>query len=206
MGSLSGWLYRMCEWITRLVYVNLLWIGFSLIGLLLFGIGPATSSMFTVIRKWVRGQEDINVFSTFRKTYKKDFWKANLLSFLLIVGGCLLYIDFLFIGQLEGAVMSLLSGLLLLLTMLYIVIVLYVFPVFVHFELKPWQSIKYAIHLGVSSPLSMLIIVASLLLMYYVTVYIPAIIPFFSGSIVSFIIMYRADISLRKLETKYIPT
>ncbi|WP_158633952.1 YesL family protein [Radiobacillus deserti] len=205
IGSGTGWLYRICEWVTRLVYVNLLWLGFSLLGLLLFGIGPATSSMFTVIRKWLNHDEDIRVFRTFLEAFKKDYWKANLLFILLFIGGCLLYLDFLFIGQFSGTISSMLSGILLLLTAIYLVLLFTIFPVFVHFELTVIQSIKYAIHLGVSSPLSMVIIGASIWLMYEVMVYIPATIPFFSGSIVSFIAMYRVNIALKKLELTYNP-
>ncbi|WHY85675.1 DUF624 domain-containing protein [Neobacillus novalis] len=204
MGSLSSWLYRMCEWITRLVYVNLLWIGFSLLGLLLFGVGPATSSMFMIIRKWVIGQEDVKVFSSFWRAYKKDFWKANLLTLFLVAAGFLLYLDYKFIGNLEGWYTTILSGLLLLLTLLYIVTLVYIFPVFVLFQLRPLQYIKYAIHFGVSSPLSMLLIISSALFMYYLTVNIPATFPFLSGSVISIVIMKRAQKTFSKLEDKYV--
>ncbi|MBM7572964.1 YesL family protein [Aquibacillus albus] len=204
MGNLMGWLYKMCDWVTSLVYVNLLWIGFSLLGLLLFGIGPATSAMFTVIRKWLMGEEDVKVFLTFWQTYKKDFLKTNFLILILLAVGGLLYLDFLFIGNFEGMLVSILSGLLILLTILYFLTLVFVFPVFVQFELKPLQYIKYAVHLGIYSPLSILIILASILFMYYLTLFIPAIFPFFSGSIISLIIMYQAEQSIEKIKNKYI--
>ncbi|WP_407268563.1 YesL family protein [Radiobacillus sp. PE A8.2] len=202
--GINSWFYRICEWITRLVYVNLLWIGFSLLGLLLFGIGPATSSMFTVVRKWVMGEEDIKVFSTFWHAYKKDFWQANILVWLLLIGGFLLYIDYLFIGNLDGWLTNILSGILLFLTLLYIVTLVFIFPVFVSFQLQPVQYLKYALHFGVSSPLSLLLIIVSGLAMYYLIMFVPAVFPFLSGSVISLVIMKQADQTYKKIENKLI--
>ncbi|MCT2537069.1 YesL family protein [Aquibacillus koreensis] len=202
-SNLFSYLYSMCEGFTRLVYVNLLWILFSVIGLLLFGIGPATSAMFTVIRKWVVGQEDINVFQTFWQAYKQDFWKANAIMWILVLGAYLLYIDFLFIGNFGGLVTTLLSGLLLFFTLLYLLILVYIYPIFVSFKLKPLQYVKYAIHFGLSSPMSMLTIIGTALFMYYLIIFIPAVFPFFSGSVISFVIMKQAKQIIKKIENKH---
>ncbi|WP_084028990.1 YesL family protein [Bacillus sp. J33] len=61
----------------RLVYLNLLWIAFSLLGIVLFGFFPATAAMFSVVRKWIMGETDVRVFKEFWQTYRKEFWKAN---------------------------------------------------------------------------------------------------------------------------------
>ncbi|BDG36084.1 DUF624 domain-containing protein [Saccharococcus caldoxylosilyticus] len=52
-GLLDGKLYRVCEWITRLACINILWMLFTLAGLIVFGIAPATVALFTIVRKWL---------------------------------------------------------------------------------------------------------------------------------------------------------
>ncbi len=50
------------EWITKIAYLNLLWLGFTLLGLIIFGIFPATAATFTVARKWVTGYPDVAIY------------------------------------------------------------------------------------------------------------------------------------------------
>ncbi len=63
-GFIDGY-YRFAVWVTKFAYLNLLWIAFSLLGLGLFGLFPATAAMFAVVRKWINGEKDIPVFHVF---------------------------------------------------------------------------------------------------------------------------------------------
>lgn len=78
--ALSNGFYRFCEWVMRLAYLNLLWIGFSLAGAVVFGLAPATAAMFAVTRQWVMGNTDIPVFQTFFQTFKKEWAKSSVLG------------------------------------------------------------------------------------------------------------------------------
>ncbi|MFC4402738.1 YesL family protein [Gracilibacillus xinjiangensis] len=69
-------LFTAAEWISRFAYVNLLWIGFSLLGLVVFGFFPATAAMFALVRQWIMGNIDKPVFSSIWVTIKKNFSKA----------------------------------------------------------------------------------------------------------------------------------
>ena len=51
MQELNNKLNLFGEWVIRLVYLNILWIGVSLLGLGILGIFPATSALFPVLRK-----------------------------------------------------------------------------------------------------------------------------------------------------------
>lgn len=62
------------EWLFRLMWTNLLWIGFTILGLGIFGIMPATVAMFTVVRKWQMHETEISIWSVFKETYFKE-WK-----------------------------------------------------------------------------------------------------------------------------------
>ncbi|MFA9556724.1 DUF624 domain-containing protein [Evansella sp. AB-rgal1] len=50
--GLIGNLYRVSEWLIRLAYINILWMLFTIVGLIILGIAPATATVFTIIRKW----------------------------------------------------------------------------------------------------------------------------------------------------------
>ena len=63
--TLANGFYRFCEWVMRLAYLNLLWIGFTLAGAVIFGLAPATAAMFAVTRQWTLGKTDVPVFQTF---------------------------------------------------------------------------------------------------------------------------------------------
>src|SRR5690625_362565 len=94
--GLFGSIYRGSEWIMRLAYLNILWIAFSLMGLVVFGLFPATVSMFAVTRKWVMGDTEIPIFKTFWASYKTEFKQANIVGYIILVIGFFLYFDFLF--------------------------------------------------------------------------------------------------------------
>src|SRR5699024_2801656 len=95
--GITGRLFRLCEVVMRLAYVNLLWVLFTALGLGLFGIFPATVALFTVTRKWVMGDHDIPIFSTFWHTYRKEFFKSTLFGFILFVIGYIIYVDLVYL-------------------------------------------------------------------------------------------------------------
>lgn len=67
-------IYSLSNWIVKICYVNLLWGIFMLVGLIVFGFFPATVALFTVCRKWVLGDRDVPIFSTFWSAYKKGIY------------------------------------------------------------------------------------------------------------------------------------
>src|SRR4051794_15867366 len=75
--KLNGNVYKYCDWIMKFGYLNLLWMLFTLTGLIIFGFMPATISLFTITRAWIRGNTDIPIWSTFLKVYKSEFVKSN---------------------------------------------------------------------------------------------------------------------------------
>lgn len=189
------------DWAVRLAYVNLLWILFSLKGLFVLGFFPATAAMFTVIRKWgTKEQEQVPIFQTFKETYRKDFTDANRVGWLLIIIGFFIYIDFYFLFSLEGSIFTLVAFILIPISFVYFSILLYIFPVFVHFQLKNIEYIKYAFIISLSYPhLTILMLLGScLLISIYVT--FPMLFPFLLGSSLGTICMYISKMVFQKLE------
>ncbi|PTX61331.1 putative membrane protein YesL [Melghirimyces profundicolus] len=191
LGGVMGGFYRISEWVMRLAYVNLLWILFTLAGLILFGAAPATAAMFQVIRKWVMGKE-VPVFPTFWKVYRSEFITVNFLWFILVVIGLILFVDYLFFGTLEGFASKLLQFGSISIFLMYLITLMYIFPVFVHYDLKTLQFIKYAFILGITHPLQTLMMAVGGVAVCFVIVNFPGLLPFFSGSVLGFLWMWLA--------------
>lgn len=183
------WLYKVSDWIMKLAIVNLLWILFSLLGMLIFGFFPATIAMFTVVRQWIRKKYEIPIFHTFWKTYKTEFFKSNLLGIIFLLVSYITYINVRFLSYTEGWVSDTISVFYIGFIMIFITVLLYIFPVFCHYKGKILQYIKYAFIIGVSHPFITLLIGIAILFFYYLTLILPAIMLFFSGSALTYVIM-----------------
>ena len=60
-----------------MAYANALWVLFSLLGLIVLGIAPATVALFSITKDWAKKDWDQPVFQTFWQTYKTEFFRAN---------------------------------------------------------------------------------------------------------------------------------
>lgn len=196
--GINGRLFRYCEIISRFAYVNLLWIGFSLLGLGIFGIMPATAAMFSVVRKWVMKDMDVPVFQTFWENYKRDFIKVNILGLVLVIIGYILYVDFALLPT--GGWFTILRIALIVVGLLYAIVLLYLFPIFVHYEWKKRMYLKYALLLGSAHPHYTLLMVVLIGAVYYISMFIPGLIPFFSVSVTAYFMMWTAYQIIRRME------
>ena len=61
---------RILQWIMRLAVVNGLWILFSLFGLLVGGVFPATVAALGLSRKWILGEQEVKIWKTFKQIYR----------------------------------------------------------------------------------------------------------------------------------------
>ncbi|WP_053216016.1 YesL family protein [Guptibacillus hwajinpoensis] len=202
LNGLWGKFYRITEWIARLVYVQCLWLLFSIVGLLVAGIFPATMGMFAVVRRWQLGETDVPVFPEFWTTYKQEFVKANLVGWLTtIVGGLLLFNLTLFRGY-EGVFFLICYLFTLTIIFLYSLTALFVAPVFVQYKLSALKVIKYAAIIALSYPLHALMMGAIMIAFYYVLLLVPGLLPIFSFSWLAFLLMWVANLVFRRMDQK----
>ncbi|WP_332696088.1 YesL family protein [Halalkalibacter lacteus] len=200
-GVIGGF-YRVSEWIMRLAYINILWILFTIIGLIFLGFMPATVAMFTIIRKWLMGEEDTPIFKLFLTTYKKEFIKVNLLGLIMFAIGYILYIDLQFLSQVSGMLQYILTAGLIIIGFFFLIMVVYIIPVYVHYDLKFFQYLRHSILIGFLSPLMTLVLGATLLIAYYLFMFIPGLIPVFGASVFGFISMGSAYFAFKRLGTR----
>lgn len=194
--------YKVSDWVMRLVYVNILWIILTLLGFVVGGFFPATVAMLTVVRHWIMGSSDTPIFHTFWVSYKKNFLKANILGGIITCTGLILYLDLLFFRDLGGLVGYILLFLSFSIAILYLMVAFFIFPVFVHFDIKMVEYVKYAFIIGASYPLHVLYIGFSTFIILYVTASFPIIAFFFSGSLLSLLIMRFAYTAFESIEKK----
>ncbi|MEL3970864.1 DUF624 domain-containing protein [Rossellomorea oryzaecorticis] len=180
----------------KLAYLNLLWMLFTFIGLLIFGFFPATTAMFTIVRKWLLREENLSVFPEFWRTYKKEFLRSNGYGLIFMVIGYILYYDFTFIGLNSGK-LTFLVPVLLLILIWYIITLLFFFPVYVHFDLPFFKTLKQTLLLALTSPLELIQIAAACGILYGVASLLPGTIPLFTGSVLAVAVMW---IGLRAFE------
>ncbi|ADU29616.1 YesL family protein [Evansella cellulosilytica] len=198
-----GGLYVVCEWFMKLAYLNVLWILFSLLGLIVLGVAPATTAMNTIIRQWFLGNDSIPIFKSFWITYKAEFLRSNLFFVALTVIGFILYIDFIFLSTLQGTWYMLFMTAFILFTFLYAVLLLFLLPVYVHYELeKGHEYFTQAIMIGLVNPIAIIGMVTSIVILILLFAFIPASLLFFAASGFGIVTMGFSYITFKKIEEK----
>ncbi|HEO8420002.1 YesL family protein [Niallia sp. FSL W8-0635] len=195
-----GKLYTICEWIMKLAYINLLWILFTVSGLVLFGFMPATVALFTVVRKWFMKETDIPIWKTFFSIYKSEFLKSNIYGLVFVLAGAMLYADYYLILNLDGIIRIVTTSILLLISCLYVITLLFFFPVYVHYHLKFIDYFKYSFFLGVLNIHILLLVLLGLVADIFLLLYVPGLLPFFSGVSVACILMSSSILIFQRMQ------
>jgi uncharacterized membrane protein YesL len=197
MNRLLSGIYNLCKWITHFAYINILWILFSLLGAIVFGVIPSTVAMFAVARKTAMGEGDIPVFKTFWSTYRKEFIKSNVLGAILVALGLLWYFDLHFFRQFHGTFFVVMNYLMMMVGIVYFILLLYIIPVYVHYDLKLFQYLTQALKIGFLKPATVVFMVVGSLCTYYLLIYLPGLIPLFG---ISFFVYFNMWIAFKSFE------
>ncbi|WP_223588152.1 YesL family protein [Neobacillus bataviensis] len=197
-GFMNG-IHRISVWVLRLMYVNLLWLVFTFLGLVILGLFPATTAMFAVVRKWVMKQ-DIYVFQTFWTVYKSEFIKSNWVGLILIALGSFLYSNIKIIEVISMPILKLLYIPNVILILIFLLTLFYIFPVLVHFHVGVKGVIKNAVILMTINPIATLIMAVFTGIFFFITFKFPGIIPFFSGSVPAFLLMTLCNYTFTKYQ------
>lgn len=193
---------KLLEWISRLAFLNLLWISFSLLGLIIFGFFPATVAMFSVARKWMLGNDEMSIFKTFWTTYKREFLKSNVLGVIIVAIGLILYIDFNFVQHAENSFATILYVPFFIITLIFISMLFYIIPIFVHFDMKLSQVIKNSFFVMIMNPLSTFYMLIGSFGILFVLSYAPPICLLYSGNLLALFIMKPATNAFEKINQK----
>lgn len=171
------------RWITRITIVNLLWIGFSLLGFIVLGVFPATVATLAVTRKWLTGARDIHIGKLFTETFKTEFIVANIIGWLLTILGILLYLNYKVMLTMVDTLPVITLFSFILVTFFYLLITLWVFPMIVNYKQTIMQYVKNAFIIGIGKLHVTLGIMIWLFVVLYISLEFPTTIIFCSISL-----------------------
>ncbi|WP_208585682.1 YesL family protein [Gracilibacillus suaedae] len=190
------WYMRLGNLGFNLILLNILWIMFSLLGLIVLGFFPATVALFAVIRKLIMVDEDMPVWTEFIEQFKSEFIKSNLLGYTVTFIGVFLFLDFKIIQHLSNDyVQIMLFNLTLVIGIFYAISILYIFPLYVHFDFSLIQYFRYACILTIARPFHTIMLIAILGVILCIYMFIPALILLFGTSLFCFVVMKIATLS-----------
>jgi len=192
--------YRAGEWVIRLVYANCLWLIFTLLGLGLFGLMPATIALFSLLRRWIMGHEDVAPFHLFKQCFRQEFFKANGIGLLFLAIGYMLRMDILYFKSSSDVLFQLFLVLMLGLGIVYFIVLLHFFPVYVHFDVPFLHYFKYALIIGVTQLSSTLMMVIGSIALFCLYWYFSGLIPLFCVSLVALNLMWFNHRAVKKIE------
>ncbi|MFD2656999.1 YesL family protein [Gracilibacillus thailandensis] len=190
------------EWISKVAYLNLLWIGFTLFGLVIVGLFPSTAATFSIVRKWVSGNTDIPLFKTFWKAYRQSLRQANILGYIIAIMGYILYLDFLFVTLVENDYLMLLTIPFLFISIFLLLTSFYVFPVYVHYDMKLLQVLKSSFFIMVLNPIPTAVMVLGVFGITYGLWYFQGLALFFSMSLIALALTMPAHKAFSKINEK----
>lgn len=193
-------MYGACEAIMKIAWLNTLWVLFTLGGGVVFGWGPSTAAMFTVVRKWLLGRTDAPVFKTFYQTYKKEFFKTNGLGLILLAAGTILLVNYQFFRLREDLFSIIISYATLMAGLMYVVVFVYIFPLYVHVQLPFARYFSQAALIGLVRPLTTAGMAAAGGFVVYVLLTVPGLIPFYGVSLFALVLMFIAHRCFLRLE------
>lgn len=189
-------------WVLKFVYLNFLLIGFTIIGLIVFGLFPSYVATLTIVRHWILGKRDIPMFVEFWKTYKKEFYKSNIIGLLLVLFGYTIYLNFLFIFNIENDLLFFIYVPNLTMFLIYYCFVIYIFPFYVHFDIKLKDVIKNSLFLIFSSPFYSIMLLISSGVLFLILYIFPGFTLFIGGSLYACYLMFVTKLNFERLLNK----
>lgn len=180
-GAMGG-LYRLTEWISRIAGSNILWaicsapfLFVAVLKIIMLGTGqggpneqitlnwalgilapftvfPASSALFTVVRKWVMGNTDVGTIRTFFQGYKENYLKSMLGGFIYTLMFVVMYIDVtVYMTQMPS--LRIVGILMLVLMIILSVSMFNFFSIVVHYQMGFKQIMTNSILLTIARPI-----------------------------------------------------
>ncbi|WP_183041095.1 YesL family protein [Salipaludibacillus neizhouensis] len=193
---------RIAEWFVRFTYVNVLWFVFTLLGGVVFGFMPSTIAMFSLFRRWFRGEEEFPVFGTYWNEYKLNFKNSNVIGIPLLMIGIFLYVDFLILIEISNWMSNALLVILGMIGLVYLFVIVNIFPVLTHFKLSFKEYYKRAFYLSLLQPFRFFLLIITNAITVLLLFTIPILFPIIGASIFGAINMWSFLQGFGKIEEK----
>ncbi|MDS0525653.1 DUF624 domain-containing protein [Clostridium sp. SHJSY1] len=164
------------ECITEFVMLNIMWFAGCLLGGIVFGWAPSTVALLTVFRDKIMKKDYQGAISSFWTTYKKEFKKSNILGAICVLFLLIVSINKANFDAQPELIFLILSTVSTVARIFIFGIVLYMFPLYVHYDMELKKYFFTAINLLVAKPFVTICIAIWTLLAYLMVASMPAII------------------------------
>lgn len=191
------------EWVLRLVWTNILWIGFTLLGLVVFGIMPATVALFTVTRKWAQKELDFSIWEVFKEAYVKEWKASNIMGLIFFIIGFILVADIRFFANIEGFYGLFILIFFIVLSLIFVMTLIFFFPIYVHYTFSTKAYLKQSFIYAFVSFKETILILLGLFFIGFLVYRTPGFIPFVTGVLPAYWIMNVCMKKFRYLERQY---
>ncbi|MFA9557879.1 YesL family protein [Evansella sp. AB-rgal1] len=203
-GSLDGFMggfYKFGEYFILLVYLNLLWICFTILGGVIFGWAPSTTAVFSVLREKIMGK-DPSVIKTFWGTYRQEFFRTNGLGLIILFVAYMLYVNIQFF-QVETAWLFVAVRYLMIAIMIISgIMLIYIFPLIVHYETSLYRHIKNSLLMAIFKPIRTLFTIIACVVVSQLFFTFPVFIILFGVSLFALVIMWTTYYTFKMTEQK----
>lgn len=180
---------RLLRWIIKVFWLHVLIIGFSILGLFIAGLFPAIVAALSVSKKWL-DQEEFSIAKEFRKVYFQEFFKANLLGWVFALIGFVLYINYTVMVQMGDQLSVIVVFAYYFVIFVYMTVLAWAFPLYVHTKERLGTLIKNAFIMGVTFLPRTIGIFVGVFIILYISLSIPTMLLFFTGSLLALYIMF----------------
>lgn len=165
------------------VILNLLWIGGTILGGVILGWAPSTVALLTIMRDKIQHTESgASTVKRFFRLYKSEFKNANYIGIILTLLFAMSYINKKNFDLQPEFIFSVLSIISICIIIFLFGICLYVFPLYVHYNIPMKQYIPKAATFLVLRPIVTILLALWCWLMFSGIHLIPGLVPvlFFS--------------------------
>jgi uncharacterized membrane protein YesL len=184
------------EWLWRLLYLNAIWLLFSLP---IFTIIPATAAMFGVMDRLVREDQDETNFKVFFREFKRLFLKSYPLGLSIVIIGGFLVLDLLILRNADSSMTEIFRVAILAVSLLFLIAVSYSFPVFLRYQFPWYKTLFFSFMLGVRKPVITFLLSCGFLLILLLLLFVTGIGVLLVASLTALISTLSAHYILKSL-------
>lgn len=179
-GNWATSVMRILDQITKLILINVLWILFTLIGLGIFGLMPATASVNYFMRKSLQGEELTKIMSQFWRVYKESFISSNIFGFIFSLIAIILYLDYQILLGTNAILGKIFLSLIILLIIIYLAMLVNFFPIYIKYDMRMIDFIKTSLLTAMLHPFSTLAMFLWLFIVIYICLRFTVLLPLLS--------------------------
>ncbi|USY53245.1 DUF624 domain-containing protein [Bacillus sp. 1780r2a1] len=144
---LDGPLFRFLSRAVDIVILNFLFLFFCIP---IVTIGASMTALYSILIKMVKGEEK-NIVKSFITSFKKNFSQSTIVWFIMLAVGILFLTNIILLGNVSGVPKIFLISMLTIFGLVYLCILLFIFPYLARYEDTIKKSLLNSLLIGLSN-------------------------------------------------------